>query len=62
MNKNNHAARRMRRLLWMQSVRSWFRRWLLGRLGKSQVGGGPNLGLCLHPGPVAEQTCCGAVR
>jgi hypothetical protein len=37
------------------------RRWLLGRLGKSQTGWRAEPRIHRHPGPVAEQTCYGAV-
>jgi hypothetical protein len=38
-----------------------FGRWLLGRMGMSQIGWRAEPRIYRHPGPVAEQTCCGAV-
>src|SRR5512133_2597999 len=43
------------------TVRFRFGRWLLCRMGMSQTGWRAEPRIYRHPGPVAEQTCCGAV-
>ena len=45
----------------MRGVRSGPDALASSRLGKSQSGWRPEPRICRHPGPVAEQTCCGAV-